>query len=32
LLESWGCDYIQGALVELATTERPWLSGLAKAV
>jgi EAL domain-containing protein (putative c-di-GMP-specific phosphodiesterase class I) len=25
LLESWGCDYIQGALVGLATTERPWL-------
>jgi diguanylate cyclase (GGDEF)-like protein len=32
LLESWGCDYIQGALVGLATTERPWLSGLAKAI
>jgi diguanylate cyclase (GGDEF)-like protein len=33
LLESWGCDYIQGALVGLATTERPWLAGgLAKAM
>jgi diguanylate cyclase (GGDEF)-like protein len=34
LLESWGCDYIQGALVGLATTERPWLAGggLAKAI
>jgi EAL domain-containing protein (putative c-di-GMP-specific phosphodiesterase class I) len=27
LLESWGCDYLQGALVGLATTERPWLTG-----
>jgi EAL domain-containing protein (putative c-di-GMP-specific phosphodiesterase class I) len=27
LLEAWGCDYIQGALVGLATTERPWLKG-----
>jgi diguanylate cyclase (GGDEF)-like protein len=25
LLASWGCDYLQGALVGLATTERPWL-------
>jgi diguanylate cyclase (GGDEF)-like protein len=33
LLESWGCDYIQGALVGLASTERPWLAGgLAKAI
>ena len=33
LLESWGCDYIQGALVGLASTERPWLAGgLAKAM
>jgi diguanylate cyclase (GGDEF)-like protein len=32
LLESWGCDYIQGALVGLASTERPWLGGLAKAI
>jgi diguanylate cyclase (GGDEF)-like protein len=26
LLEQWGCDYLQGALVGLATTERPWLA------
>jgi EAL domain-containing protein (putative c-di-GMP-specific phosphodiesterase class I) len=26
LLEEWGCDYLQGALVGLATTERPWLT------
>jgi diguanylate cyclase (GGDEF)-like protein len=25
MLESWGCDYLQGALVGLASTERPWL-------
>jgi EAL domain-containing protein (putative c-di-GMP-specific phosphodiesterase class I) len=24
ILSAWGCDYIQGALVGLATTERPW--------
>jgi EAL domain-containing protein (putative c-di-GMP-specific phosphodiesterase class I) len=24
LLQSWGCDYLQGALVGLATVERPW--------
>jgi diguanylate cyclase (GGDEF)-like protein len=24
LLAEWGCDYLQGALVGLATTERPW--------
>jgi diguanylate cyclase (GGDEF)-like protein len=23
-LEGWGCDYLQGDLVGLATTERPW--------
>jgi diguanylate cyclase (GGDEF)-like protein len=27
LLEEWGCDYLQGALVGLAATERPWLPG-----
>ncbi len=33
LLESWGCDYIQGVLMGLASTERPWLSGgMAKAM
>jgi diguanylate cyclase (GGDEF)-like protein len=25
ILAGWGCDYMQGALVGLATTERPWL-------
>ena len=25
MLADWGCDYLQGALVGLATTERPWL-------
>jgi len=31
-LEAWGCDYLQGALIGLASTERPWLAGLAKAM
>lgn len=31
-LEAWGCDYLQGALVGLASTERPWTKGLAQAV
>jgi diguanylate cyclase (GGDEF)-like protein len=31
-LEAWGCDYLQGALIGLASTERPWLKGLARAV
>ena len=26
MLEAWGCDYLQGALVGLASTERPWLT------
>jgi diguanylate cyclase (GGDEF)-like protein len=26
LLRDWGCDYLQGALIGLASTERPWLS------
>jgi diguanylate cyclase (GGDEF)-like protein len=26
ILATWGCDYLQGAMVGLATTERPWLS------
>jgi diguanylate cyclase (GGDEF)-like protein len=30
LLEEWGCNYLQGALVGLATTERPWLGALAQ--
>ncbi len=24
LLTEWGCDYLQGALIGLATSERPW--------
>jgi len=31
-LQAWGCDYLQGALIGLATTERPWLANLAKAI
>ena len=27
LLAGWGCDYLQGALVGLASTERPWTDG-----
>ena len=32
MLQSWGCDYLQGALVGLAATERPWLAGVAQAM
>jgi diguanylate cyclase (GGDEF)-like protein len=33
LLQSWGCDYIQGVLIGLASTERPWRAGgMAKAM
>lgn len=32
MLEAWGCDYLQGALVGLASTERPWIKGMAQAV
>ncbi|HEX3937364.1 MAG TPA: EAL domain-containing protein [Xanthobacteraceae bacterium] len=31
-LEAWGCDYLQGAMVGLAATERPWLANAAKVV
>jgi diguanylate cyclase (GGDEF)-like protein len=31
-LKDWGCDYLQGALIGLATAERPWLSDVARAV
>ena len=31
-LAAWGCDYLQGALIGLAATERPWLRNLASAV
>jgi len=30
-LQAWGCDYLQGELVGLASTERPWITGLAQA-
>ena len=26
ILAGWGCDYLQGALVGLASAERPWVS------
>jgi diguanylate cyclase (GGDEF)-like protein len=32
MLQAWGCDYLQGALIGLASTERPWLTGVAKAM
>ncbi len=31
-LQDWGCDYLQGALIGLATTERPWRAALANAI
>ena len=31
-LQDWGCDYLQGALIGLASTERPWHASVAKAV
>ena len=31
-LEAWGCDYLQGALVGLASTDRPWTKSMACAV
>jgi diguanylate cyclase (GGDEF)-like protein len=30
MLRDWGCNYLQGALIGLATAERPWLAGAAK--
>ena len=24
MLETWGCDYLQGALIGLASVDRPW--------
>jgi diguanylate cyclase (GGDEF)-like protein len=32
LLAGFGCDYLQGALIGLATPERPWLAGNDRAV
>ena len=31
-LRDWGCDYLQGAIIGLATPERPWIASVAKAV
>jgi diguanylate cyclase (GGDEF)-like protein len=31
LLTGWGCDYLQGALIGLATTDRPWLDAKSRA-
>ena len=31
-LEAWGCDYLQGALIGLASIERPWRAGAAQAI
>jgi diguanylate cyclase (GGDEF)-like protein len=31
ILATWGCDYLQGALVGLAATERPWRNSSAAA-
>jgi len=31
-LEAWGCDYLQGALIGLASTERPWIASHAQAM
>ena len=32
MLQGWGCDYLQGALIGLATTERPWRASQVRAV
>jgi diguanylate cyclase (GGDEF)-like protein len=32
ILRDWGCDYLQGALIGLAATERPWVKRAANAV
>jgi diguanylate cyclase (GGDEF)-like protein len=31
-LQAWGCDYLQGAFVGLASTQRPWIARLAETV
>jgi diguanylate cyclase (GGDEF)-like protein len=31
LLAGWGCDFLQGALIGLATRERPWMAGTDRA-
>ena len=32
MLREWGCDYIQGRLIGLATPQRPWSAGPEKAI
>ena len=32
MLREWGCDYIQGRLIGLATAERPWAVAVGTAV
>jgi EAL domain-containing protein (putative c-di-GMP-specific phosphodiesterase class I) len=32
MLREWGCDYIQGRLIGLATAERPWATAGTTAV
>ena len=32
MLRGWGCDYIQGRLIGLATPQRPWVAGVVSAV
>jgi len=32
MLREWGCDYIQGRLIGLASPDRPWSAGPAKAI
>src|SRR5262249_59496469 len=32
LLREWGCDFIQGRYIGLASEERPWLTAEAKAI
>jgi diguanylate cyclase (GGDEF)-like protein len=32
MLEAWGCDYLQGAFVGLASIERPWRAALAQTI
>ncbi len=31
MLREWDCDYLQGALIGLASAERPWVAGESKA-
>jgi EAL domain-containing protein (putative c-di-GMP-specific phosphodiesterase class I) len=31
LLAGWGCDYLQGAFIGLATSDKPWLDAKARA-